>query len=363
MTRPPIGGFNVFCIFASSIQTGMKKIIKLISYIALAVVAAGCAKAVTEGPNAANIRYFEAWMKVNHPNLKPVGLGIYILEEEAGTGDVVKEDGYVYADYIVTDLEGNIASYTGAETAKQMGEYKFSNYYGPQVMTTIKQTIPAGVAEAVIGMKVGGRKKIIIPSWLMAYSSYETEEEYKEKVSESASAIYDIKITAYTDSIQGYEDELIKKYMKENPQIFNDRMVQPCKDTAFYFQPLSEPVEEPEKFPSDTTIYINYTGRLLNGQVFDTTIEDVAKDHKIYSSSRSYTPQKVTWGSDWSDITLGGSSIISGFALTLWQMHPMEKAIGVFTSPYGYTYNGSGKSIPAYAPLVFEIEIVAKPEE
>jgi FKBP-type peptidyl-prolyl cis-trans isomerase len=37
------------------------------------------------------------------------------------------------------------------------------------------------------------------------------------------------------------------------------------------------------------------------------------------------------------------------------------KAVGVFYSPLGYSYNGSG-SIPAYAPLVFEIEIVDKPE-
>jgi hypothetical protein len=37
------------------------------------------------------------------------------------------------------------------------------------------------------------------------------------------------------------------------------------------------------------------------------------------------------------------------------------KAVGVFYSDLGYGYSGSG-SIPAYAPLVFEIEIVEKPE-
>ncbi len=342
----------------------MKKVIKFIAYIALAAIAAGCAKEVTEGPNAANIRFFEAWMKINHPNLKPVGLGIYVLEEEAGKGSVaVEEDGYVFVDYVVTDLEGNIATYTDEMTAKQLREYKSSNYYGPQVMTTFKQSIPAGVAEAIKGMKVGGRKKVIIPSWLMAYSSYKTEQEYKDRATDASSAIYDIKIAAFTDSIQEYEDELIKKYIKENPLTFNDKMTQPHKDTVFYFQPLSEPAAEVEEFPSDTTIYINYTGRLLNGKVFDTTIEKVAKDNEIYSSSRSYEPKKVSWSGKWEDIKLEGSSIISGFALTLWQMHPMEKAIGIFSSPYGYEHTGSGKSIPGYAPLVFEIEIVAKPED
>ena len=57
------------------------------------------------------------------------------------------------------------------------------------------------------------------------------------------------------------------------------------------------------------------------------------------------------------------SSMISGFAKTLWQMKDMEKGVGVFYSNLGYSYSGSGASIPGYSPLIFEIELVAKPEE
>ena len=57
------------------------------------------------------------------------------------------------------------------------------------------------------------------------------------------------------------------------------------------------------------------------------------------------------------------TTVIGGFALTLWQMRPMEKGVGVFYSNYGYQYSGSGSSIPGYAPLIFEIEIVEKPED
>ena len=64
------------------------------------------------------------------------------------------------------------------------------------------------------------------------------------------------------------------------------------------------------------------------------------------------------------DITMGSDSgsIIEGFALTLWQMKAMEKGVGIFYSPLGYNKAGSGDLIPGYAPLIFEIEIVAKPE-
>jgi FKBP-type peptidyl-prolyl cis-trans isomerase len=57
------------------------------------------------------------------------------------------------------------------------------------------------------------------------------------------------------------------------------------------------------------------------------------------------------------------STVIAGFAKTLWEMKAMEKGVGVFYSNLGYSYSGSGSSIPGYSPLIFEIEIVAKPEE
>lgn len=340
----------------------MKKIIKTAAYILTGLTVIGCAKAVKTGPNEAEERYFNAWMSINHPEASPTGIGIYILEEEEGTGATVKDDGFIYADYLITDLEGNISSYTYKETAKQMGTYDTTTFYGPKVLTTTEGTIPAGLAEAVIGMKEGGRKKVIIPSWLMTYSKYDTKEEYLEHESTNSSAIYDITVKTYTDSIQLHEINLIEAYIKENPQTFNSRMVNDT--TGFYYQPLSSGTSS-ETFDKDTTIYINYTGRLLSGLVFDTTIEKVAKDNGIYSSSRTYGPTEVNWGETYDEITLGSSSssVIPGFALTLWHMHPMEKGMGVFYSPLGYSYSGSGSSIPGYAPLIFEIEIVAKPEE
>jgi FKBP-type peptidyl-prolyl cis-trans isomerase len=44
-------------------------------------------------------------------------------------------------------------------------------------------------------------------------------------------------------------------------------------------------------------------------------------------------------------------------------MKAMESGIGIFYSPLGYSYSGSEPSIPPYAPLIFEIEIVEEPEE
>ena len=343
----------------------MKKIIKTAAYLALALAAAGCAKAVKEGPNDANERYFNAWMALNHPDAKPVGIGIYVLEEEEGNGTVVEEDNYVYARYTATDLEGNITAYTDQEIAKQLGEYQPANYYGPKVLTTFENTLQAGLLEAMVGMKTGGRKKIIVPAWLMTYNIYDTPEEYLENSSSSSDAIYDITVTDVTSDIYKYEIQEIADYFSENYDTFGPFSAADSLKGFYgcYYKQLVAPVDT-TSFPSDTTVYINYTGKLLNGQVFDTTIEKIAKDNNIYSATRAYEPVSISWGESYENITMGseGSTVISGFAITLWQMRAFEKGIGVFYSPLGYSYNGSGSTIPSYAPLVFEIEMVEEPE-
>lgn len=342
----------------------MKKIFKTAAILAITLSAICCAKVTKEGENDANKRYFDAWMSLNHPGLQPTGLGIYVLEEEEGNGAVITEDNYVYASYTVTDLNGNISSYTEKETAKQLGEYNQANYYGPKVLTTFESTIPAGVGNALIGMKVGGRKKIIIPGWLMTYNTYDTPEDYLESASTGTNCIYDIKVTDVALDISKHEIRQMAQYFSDNGDIFGNFTSADSLQYGFYYKQLQAPVDT-TSFPSDTTIYINYTGKLLNGLVFDTTIEKVAKDSGIYSESRTYEPTSISWGESYDKLTMGtsSSSVISGFGLTLWQMRAFEKGIGVFYSPLGYSYNGSGNSIPAYSPLVFEIEIVAKPEE
>lgn len=345
----------------------MKKILKTAAFLAMALSAICCAKAVKEGPNDAEERYFNAWMQVNHPDAKPVGIGIYVLEEVPGTGAEIKEENYVYASYSVSDLNGNITTYTEKETAQQLGKYVPSDYYGPKVLTTFEGTIPAGLYEAVVGMKVGGRKKVIIPSWLMTYNTYDTPEEYLENETSGTSSIYDITITDVAVDISKHEIRQMAQYFADNGDIFGRDFTSAdslAGHYGCYYKQLQAPIDT-TSFPKDTTIYINYTGRLLNGQVFDTTIEKVAKDNNIYSSTRTYEPTTIKWAEKYEELTMGsdGSSVISGFALTIWQMRAMEKGVGVFYSPMGYSYNGSGSSIPPYSPLIFEIEIVEEPEE
>lgn len=341
----------------------MKKSAIHIAILASAVLVCGCAKSASTGPNDASIRYFNAWKAVNYPEAESSDLGSVIIEKTDGNGKEVEAEGYAITEYVISDLEGNISSYTDEQTARKLGTYSETTYYGPHVMSTGAGYIYSGLAEAIVGMKTGGHIKTAIPSWLMTYSSYETRAEYEKNATEASDCIYDIRIVDFTDDIIQWQKDSIGRYFASHPEIFEGMTAADTLEgySGIYYKQLKEAVDT-TSFPTDTTIYINYTGRLLNGMVFDTTIERVAKDNGLYSATKSYSPVSVSWSESPSGITLSSSSVITGFAVTLWQMRSMEKGIGVFTSNYGYNASGSGSSIPGYSPLIFEIELVEKPE-
>lgn len=339
----------------------MKRFSISVFYTALVLMfAAGCAKEVKSGPNDASKRYIDAWIHVYNTNhgtdIQPTRLGAYVLEETKGDGAEITDNGYAIVEYKGTDLEGNITQFTSADIARQLGTYDTTRYYGPEVWLTKEGTIPAGVQESLVGMKVGGSIKLMVPSWLMTYSVYATAEEYLNQETESSDMIYEFTVKDFTDSIDVWQTDNIKSYIEENygslDSFKNDTV-------GFYYRQIEAPSDS-KTFTKDAKVYINYTGKLLNGLVFDTTIEKVAKDNGLYNASRTYEPVLINWGENYRDLTKGtdATTIISGFARTLWQMKNEEKGIGIFNSTFGYGYNGSGSSIPSYAPLIFEIEIV-----
>jgi FKBP-type peptidyl-prolyl cis-trans isomerase FklB len=360
----------------------MKNIYKSIVYIAAAIAMAGCAKQMPEGTNTAEKRYFDAWLYLEYKGaLKPVWNGkelsgpdaayngIYIVNETPGNGETVVEDGYAIVEYRSYDLKGNLTEFSDSTAASQMGSYNPATYYGPEVWLTYKEAIPAGVREAMLGMKAGGSKKVIIPSWFMTYSSYDTTKEFFEHSGDFSDMIYEFTIKDFTKDISKWETRKIEDYMIDT---YGTGVIFDNDTTGYYMISNKTYPSDTLAFPKDTTIYINYTGKLLNGLVFDTTSERVAKDNDIYSSTKDYSPVMIKWSETAGEISMGSdeTTVIPGFSRTLWKMRYSKKnpdwkdsVTGIFTSSFGYGYNGSGSSIPSYAPLIFEIEVVDKPAE
>ena len=106
-------------------------------------------------------------------------------------------------------------------------------------------------------------------------------------------------------------------------------------------------MEEGELAAYADTLAVDYTGMLLDGTVFDTSIEQTARDNGLYSESRTYEPYKLV---------LGVSGVIQGWTAALSRMKEGEKATALIPSYYGYGSQGAG-SIPPNSVLVFELDL------
>ena len=338
----------------------MKKYIYFgLAIILGATLAGACAKSQESSLNEDNKYYLDAWMALNYPEVQPSGKGIFIIEDKPGQGQEIKDEYIISVDYTVTDLEGNVQSTTSKELSQQLGSYNYSDYYGERIWVVSEGSVAAGVEDMIKGMKVGGTRKAVIPSWLNVNKRYDDDDEYFETTSKQPHVIYNLTLRSVIKDLAKWETDSLERYSKLH---LNG---QDTTSYGFYYTQTKKPVSD-KKFSNDTTIYINYIGRRLDGTVFDTNIADTAKVYHIYNKSRKYEASEIKWGEKMEDIKMvsdgQSSSVIAGFQKTLWEMHPMEAGSGVFVSQFGYSVAGSGQAIPSCCPLRFDIEIVKAPK-
>ena len=97
------------------------------------------------------------------------------------------------------------------------------------------------------------------------------------------------------------------------------------------------------------TVVINYVGSLTSGKVFDTNQPEVAKKNNIFHPMRPYETLKVR---------VGHTPVIAGWTEGLQLLKKGGKATLIIPSALGYGERQQSNAIPAYAPLVFEVDIV-----
>ena len=339
---------------------------KYIIAIALGLAAAGCAKPVTTSTGEWSQEYLGMWMEQYHPGIQQQPSGIYILEDQPGTGALWNAElPYTFATLTIRTLSGSVSSTTDETLSRQLGTWASGDYYGPRIQTTGDGYSFAGVDAMLEGMRVGGKRTAVIPAWLLNTTRQESRQAYMDACTTSSSLIYTIGVEGQFEDLEQMEKDSLKNYVLH--QLDNAVPVATYgdkeQDGSFYFLSLGHPADAEERSETES-LRLHYTGKLLNGQVFDTTNEKTAKDAGIWSADSEYASHSVTFASDWSSIQLdGSSSLIEGFkgALSLMK-YPGEKAVALFTSSHGYTSSGSGNRIPGYSPLLFEFELLPAEE-
>ncbi|MBO4586966.1 MAG: FKBP-type peptidyl-prolyl cis-trans isomerase [Bacteroidales bacterium] len=104
------------------------------------------------------------------------------------------------------------------------------------------------------------------------------------------------------------------------------------------------------KVATGKVVSMNYTGRLLDGTIFDSSVESDARAGEIYNANRKYEPMTYTVGKD---------KLIEG-----WEQGVMGQPEGttlqlIIPSALAYGPRQMSAQILPYSTLVFDIEIVS----
>lgn len=322
------------------------------------IIASACAKEKTTNTNFQTREYIEAWVSQNYPNAVKTQHGAYILEETDGNGMFYTGEKYAYVTYTLSNMNGKITETTDEKIAQQIGSYNKGDFYGPKVWYIAKDNQTVGMQDMLKGLRVGSKRKILLPGWLNTQTEYTDIDQYLEDTESTTDiAIYEITLESLVNNITLKQITDIQLYNKAHYGKIDSLSY------GFYYKELKAPTDT-NAFTSSNTFKINYIGRLLNGKVFDTTIKDTAKKYDIYNASAKYEPVEIRWGDSVEDVSMYDESTgetstpIVGFQKLLWEMRRYGKSVGIFYSDLGYGDTGSGNKIPGYSPLLFEVEIV-----
>ncbi len=148
-------------------------------------------------------------------------------------------------------------------------------------------------------------------------------------------------ISTTTDAVLKAEESKAEKEnaMKENEVIAKyiaDKQITPSKSSSGLMYIISEPGAG-EQAQAGKTVKVHYTGRLLDGTKFDSSLDR----------------------NDPIEFKLGQGMVIKGWDEGIALLKVGGKALLIIPSNLAYGSRGAGGVIPPFSPLTFEVELVS----
>ncbi len=300
-----------------------------------------CEEEVNDGEKDELIR-LQAYMSIHYPDLEPSSTGLYSIIYEQGEGVSPQENDYIIYNYTASNLDGEVFETSIYNVAYLNNIYSASSRYVPDYKPFNEITFIAGLYEGISQLKPFARARFIIPSSLAWGSGYHNGQ------GPYASVIIDIELEEIVTDTEAKETEIIEEFLADYfPFGCPDSVM---RDSVYYLE-VNEGLGE--YFVKDDIVDVNYVGRYIDGKVFDTNIESVAKENGIYKSGTSYRPKEMIVESD---------EIIEGFSLVLKRLRREGSATVIIRSNRAYGAAGTGNIHP-YEPLIFEITVVTEYDE
>ena len=144
------------------------------------------------------------------------------------------------------------------------------------------------------------------------------------------------------DAIKKVEPAKIKKFVE-------DKKLKTTTTASGLQYVITKPGAGPTPALGDTVV-VNYTGRLLTGKFFDSSIKEEALKSKLpMDPRRTFEPLRVA---------VGQGKVIKGWDEGLMLLNKGAKATLVIPSELGWGEQGAPPVITPYSPVTFDVEIV-----
>lgn len=240
----------------------------------------------------------------------PLKSGFYYQIQSPGTGDF-----FTNTDTVLYDVEVK-SLFNGTSYYNTVGNGNLGTRVG-YTSTFLGRNIQ-GIRTAILGLKPGGKARVFLPSYL-AFGKNGLD-----AIKIPSNEVIDLVVTTYPQKKQAdLDDARIRKFIQ-------DKGLTAIKDPSGVYYVVVQQGTGTEVINAVTTIKANYTGRLLDGTVFDSSTDG-------------------TFSSPLNEV-ISGWDVLKNF----------KKGAKVrLLIPSGSAYGTAGKtSIPANAVLDFDIEIV-----
>lgn len=348
----------------------MKKQItnSLIAIFTVIMLFASCAENQTLSNVSLN-KSMDTWMKQNHPDVQFIDSGYYytihtddskvdddLFPVDSSVVEIMITGKTIDGDYFLNSYKEFAIKLLGgvdARTRYVPFRYKVENYLYP--FTNI------GISDLLKRMNVGDSADV----FLSPANSYGTiENGLKQYLGFNGTHEYtNGNIAHFTVKLKNFNnnplDVALKKTENYAEKVLNLNVRDSIKK-GLYVSRIDSLGGGEFIGKKDTTIDISYTGYFMDGFVFDTTVEEVARQHRIYNPEAKYGPYSYVVGGGVSGDEFSGFSHSFRYALEV--MKPGDKAIFVTIPEWAYgeagSYRYNATLMPVYTPLVFNIEII-----
>lgn len=359
----------------------MKKRVQPLILLLLLLTLSACSKYEEPDMDEQRRLAFEAWMELYGEGAVKQESGIYMKQLKGSTNPAAltpKNFNWVLINYTARELtNGNVFLTRYADIADHQGSFFNYTNYTPQYIPFVPNSemyyratvaTPNGFYLALSQMKEGDIYRVFVPEqygYRQGLSTNSSGFSGQFSLEARLPFVMDIELVKVISDPQQFEAEQVHNFAVFNMNLnLNDTL----KKEFYFVSTRSNPTGN--VIGKDSSITYYYTGRFLDGFVFDTNEEDTLRkyDRYQYSGLRSNIGQNTHTVGKTSELAKDDLSKILDTAF--YHMKYGETARVIMTSrnafdstgrfPYAMTTATQGTIVQPFTPVIYDIEIAPK---